>query len=62
MTRRERDLAIVQAFEKCISEGATKTEATRKVRRIFRFLTDVPVYNARRRVAGYNGGKEVENG
>lgn len=62
MTRKERDLAIVRHFAECINSGMRKTEATQEVQRKFGFLTSVPVYNARRRVAALNQRKEEENG
>ena len=62
MTRKERDVAIVQFFEKCLSKGTTKVEATKMAQEKFGFLTDIPIYNARRRVANMKQGKEVNNG
>ncbi len=62
MTRKERDVAIVNFFEKCINGGMTKGEATKMAQEKFGFLTDVPIYNARRRVANQTEGKEAENG
>ncbi len=62
MTRKERDVAIVNFFEKCIIGGMTKGEATKMAQEKFGFLTDVPIYNARRRVANQAEGKEAENG
>ncbi len=59
MTRKERDLAIVARFEQCLAKGLSKTKATELIRKEFKFLTDVPVYNARRRVKER---KEAENG
>ncbi len=62
MTRKERDLAIVKFFAECVNAGMKKTEATQKTQKKFGFLTEVPVYNARRRVAAINQGKEVGDG
>lgn len=59
MTRNERDLAVVAFFESMLNSGLTKMQATQKTRDEFRFLTDVPVYAARRRVKER---KEAENG
>ena len=59
MTRKERDFAIVEHFNKCLDKGMTKTEATSETQEKFGFLTPVPVYNARRRVQKR---KEEENG
>lgn len=55
-TRKERQKAIVAFFNKCLAQGMSKTEATEKTQREFKFLTPVPVYNARRKE------KETENG
>jgi hypothetical protein len=62
MTKQERDLAIVRFFAECINGGMRKMEATRKTQQKFGFLTDVPIYNARRRVADINQRKEAGNG
>lgn len=62
MTRKERDLAIVRYFAECINQGMKKTEATTKTQEKFGFLTDIPIYNARRRVAELNQGKEASDG
>ena len=43
MTRKERDVAIVQFFEKCLSKGTTKVEATKMAQEKFGFLTDIPI-------------------
>ncbi len=59
MTRKERDNEIVAKFEQHLANGLSKTEATRLVREEFKFLTDVPIYSARRRVKER---KEAENG
>ena len=62
MTRRERDLAIVRYFAECVNAGMKKTEATTSTKEKFGFLTDVPIYSARRRVAELNQRKEASNG
>ena len=62
MTRQERDLAIVKFFAECVNAGMKKTEATTKTQEKFGFLTEIPIYNARRRVAELNQRKEAENG
>lgn len=58
-TRKERDEAIVNYFERCLANGLTKTQATEKTRVVFKFLTPVPIYNARRRAKER---KEKNNG
>lgn len=50
MTRKERDEEIVRLFEEHLKNGLSKMQATEEVQKEFRFLTSVPVYNARRRV------------
>ena len=48
-SRKEREKAIVSFFDHCIERGMTKKEATEETRLEFRFLTPIPIYNARRR-------------
>lgn len=58
-TRNEREQAIVTYFDRCIEHGMTKTQATEQTRLEFKFLTPIPVYNARRRARER---KEADNG
>lgn len=58
-TRKEREQAIVAFYNHCIERGLTKTQATEQTRLEFKFLTPIPVYNARRRAKEE---KEAENG
>lgn len=61
-TRNERDAAIVDYFNDCLKKGLTKTQATEKTRVEFRFLTSVPIYSARRRLAQTIAKEETEYG
>ena len=56
-TKKERDAAIVNRFEHYIANGMTKTQATEQTRKDFLFLTNVPVFNARRREKERKEGK-----
>ncbi len=58
-TRKEREQAIIAFYDRCIECGMTKMQATEETRIEFRFLTPIPVYNARRRAKQR---KEVDNG
>lgn len=58
-TRKERDLAIVAFYDRCIERGLSKTQATEEARNEFKFLTPIPIYSARRRVREQ---KEAANG